>query len=124
MGTPAYMSPEQAAGRTDQLGLASDVYSLGATLYCVLTGKAPFENQELKELLLKVQRGEFPPPRELQGWIDPALEAICLKAMKTEPAQRYATPRQAGRRCGALAGRRAGGRVRRAGHGAGEAVDA
>jgi len=93
LGTPAYISPEQAAGRIDQLGPASDVYSLGATLYCLLTGHAPFEDQELAELLPKVQRGEFAPPREVQGWIDPALEAICVKAMKTEPAQRYATPR-------------------------------
>ena len=94
MGTPAYMSPEQAAGRIDQLGPASDVYSLGATLYCLLTGGPPFEKQPPAELLPKVQRGEFPPPRELQAWIDPALEAICLKAMKTDPAQRYATPRR------------------------------
>ena len=93
MGTPAYMSPEQAAGRIDQLGPASDVYSLGATLYCLLTGSAPFEEQDLAELLPKVQRGEFVPPRQIQGWIDPALEAICLKAMKTDPAQRYANPR-------------------------------
>ncbi len=93
MGTPAYMSPEQAAGRIDQLGPASDVYSLGATLYCLLTGSPPFEKQPHAELLPKVQQGAFAPPRQVQGWIDPALEAICLKAMKTDPAQRYATPR-------------------------------
>ncbi len=104
MGTPAYMSPEQAAGRIDQLGPASDVYSLGATLYCLLTSSPPFEKQPHAELLPKVQQGAFTPPRQVQGWIDPALEAICLKAMKTDPAQRYATPR-AGRRRGALAGR-------------------
>ena len=50
-------------------------------------------SRTLAELLPKVQRGEFAPPRQVQGWIDPALEAICLKAMKTDPAQRYATPR-------------------------------
>ncbi len=93
MGTPAYMSPEQAAGRIDQLGPASDVYSLGATLYCLLTGIPPFEKQPHAKLLPKVQQGAFAPPRQVQGWIDPALEAICLKAMKTDPAQRYATPR-------------------------------
>jgi len=54
LGTPAYMSPEQAAGRIDQLGPASDVYSLGATLYCLLTGHAPFEEKDLVELLPKV----------------------------------------------------------------------
>ncbi len=93
LGTPVYMSPEQAAGQIERLGPASDVYSLGATLYCLLTGRAPFEDQDLEELLPKVQRGEFVPSGKLQGWIDPALEAICLKAMKTEPAQHYATPR-------------------------------
>src|SRR5262249_16752838 len=51
LGTPAYMSPEQAAGRIDELGPASDVYSLGATLYCVLTGRAPFTTSDLPDLL-------------------------------------------------------------------------
>jgi eukaryotic-like serine/threonine-protein kinase len=93
LGTPAYMSPEQAAGRIDELGPASDVYSLGATLYCLLTGRAPFNDQDLPELLRKVEQGEFSPPRKLKGWIDPALEAVGLKAMATKPAQRYRTPR-------------------------------
>ena len=93
LGTPAYMSPEQAAGRIADLGPASDVYSLGATLYCLLTGQAPFADPDMAELLRKVERGDFPPPRKLKGWIDPALEAICLKAMATDPADRYRTPR-------------------------------
>jgi serine/threonine-protein kinase len=93
LGTPAYMSPEQAAGRIDALGPASDVYSLGATLYCVLTGQAPFTDSDMAELLRKVERGDFPPPRKLKAWIDPALEAICLRAMATDPASRYRTPR-------------------------------
>jgi serine/threonine-protein kinase len=93
LGTPAYMSPEQAAGRIDALGPASDVYSLGATLYCLLTGKAPFDDTDIAELLHKVERGGFSPPRKVKGWIDPALEAICLKAMATDPARRYRTPR-------------------------------
>ena len=66
MGTPAYMSPEQAAGELDRLGPASDVYSLGATLYCLLTGKAPFEGDDVGVLLRAVQRGRLPaasPPR-------------------------------------------------------------
>ena len=87
------MSPEQAAGRISDLGPASDVYSLGATLYCVLTGKAPFADTDILELLRKVERGDFPAPRKLETWIDPALEAICLKAMATDLAQRYLTPR-------------------------------
>jgi serine/threonine-protein kinase len=93
LGTPAYMSPEQAAGRIDGLGPASDVYSLGATLYCLLTGRAPFNDPDLAELLRKVEHGDFPPPRKLKGWVDPALEAICLKAMATDPDERYRTPR-------------------------------
>ena len=93
LGTPAYMSPEQAAGRIAELGPASDVYSLGTTLYCLLTGRAPFTDTDIADLLRKVERGDFPPPRKLENWIDPALEAICLKAMATDPAQRYRTPR-------------------------------
>src|SRR5262249_24519602 len=67
----------------------SDVYSLGATLYCLLTGRAPFDG-EAGEVLRKVQRGEFPPPRQLDPSIDRALEAVCLKAMATRPEDRYA----------------------------------
>jgi eukaryotic-like serine/threonine-protein kinase len=93
LGTPAYMSPEQAAGRIADLGPASDVYGLGATLYCLLTGRAPFNDRDLADLLRKVERGDFSPPRKLKGWIDPALEAICLKAMATDPDERYRTPR-------------------------------
>ena len=57
------MSPEQAAGELDRLGPRSDVYSLGATLYCLLTGKAPFEGDDVGEMLRQVRKGEFPPPR-------------------------------------------------------------
>jgi WD40 repeat protein/serine/threonine protein kinase len=93
LGTPAYMSPEQAAGRLDLLGPHSDVYSLGATLYCLLTGKSPFHEGEIGTILRGVQKGDFPPPRTLDPAIDRALEAVCLKAMATETMDRYATPR-------------------------------
>jgi tetratricopeptide (TPR) repeat protein/tRNA A-37 threonylcarbamoyl transferase component Bud32 len=93
MGTPPYMSPEQAAGQLDRLGPASDVYSLGATLYCLLTGRAPFEDRQVDLVLQKVRRGDFPPPRQIKGSVAPPLESICLKAMALEPADRYATPR-------------------------------
>ena len=66
MGTPAYMSPEQARGDLDRLGPPSDVYSMGATLYCLLTGKPPFEGEDVGEILRKVQRGDFVPPRQLE----------------------------------------------------------
>jgi serine/threonine-protein kinase len=93
LGTPAYMSPEQAHGNLDHLGPRSDVYSLGATLYCLLTGKPPLEGEDIGELLRRAQRGEFPPPRKLGPWIDKALEAICLRAMATRLEDRYASPR-------------------------------
>jgi tetratricopeptide (TPR) repeat protein/tRNA A-37 threonylcarbamoyl transferase component Bud32 len=89
IGTPAYMSPEQAAGRLDLLGATSDVYSLGATLYTLLTGSVPFEGSDIREILGKVKRGEFRRPREQSPWLDPALEAICLKAMATRSDARY-----------------------------------
>ena len=93
MGTPAYMSPEQARGEIDQLGPPSDVYSLGATLYCLLTGRPPAEGDDLASVLDAVRRGEFPPPRQFDPGIDRALEAICLEAMAPQPADRYASPR-------------------------------
>jgi eukaryotic-like serine/threonine-protein kinase len=93
MGTPAYMSPEQAAGQLDRLGPASDVYCLGATLYCLLTGCAPFDGDELGSLLRRVQQGEFPLPRAVDPKIPRALEAVCVKAMAREPSHRYGTPR-------------------------------
>jgi serine/threonine protein kinase/tetratricopeptide (TPR) repeat protein len=92
MGTPAYMSPEQALGDLERLGPRSDVYSLGATLYCLLTGKAPFDG-DVFDVIHRVQKGDFPGPRQLDLLIDPALEAICKKAMATKVEERYATCR-------------------------------
>jgi serine/threonine-protein kinase len=89
LGTPKYMSPEQAAGRLDLLGPASDVYSLGATLYCLLTGRAPMEGLNVEMILQNVQRGEFAPPRAVNPHIARPLEAICLKAMALKPEDRY-----------------------------------
>jgi serine/threonine protein kinase len=93
IGTPAYMSPEQAEGRVDLLGPASDVYSLGATLYALLTGCPPFIDKNIAEVLRKVKHGEYPRPREASPWLDRGLQAICLKAMALRPADRYASPR-------------------------------
>jgi WD40 repeat protein/serine/threonine protein kinase len=91
LGTPAYMSPEQAVGRIDQLGPASDIYSLGATLYTLLTGRPAIDSKELAEVLSKTQRGDWPPPRQVKGDVSPALDAICRKAMALRPADRYVT---------------------------------
>ncbi len=93
MGTPAYMSPEQAAGDLDRLGPRSDVYSLGATLYCLLTAQPPFEGNDIGEILRRVQAGDFRAPRVVDPSLDKALEAVCLKAMATKPADRYASGR-------------------------------
>jgi eukaryotic-like serine/threonine-protein kinase len=93
IGTPAFMSPEQAAGRLDLLGPASDVYSLGATLYALLSGKAPVEDRDPDVVLRKVQQGDFRRPRQLKPAVAPALEAICLNAMAQKPADRYTSPR-------------------------------
>jgi serine/threonine protein kinase len=93
VGTPGYMSPEQAAGRLDLMGPTSDVFSLGATLYCVLTGKAPFTGKDAVEVLRQVQRGDYPRPRKLNSNIPRALEAICLKALALEPRHRYPSAR-------------------------------
>ena len=92
MGTPAYMSPEQARGDLESLGPRSDVYSLGATLYCLLTGRSPFEG-EVFDILRRVQSGDFAPPRRVDPAVDAALEAVCLKAMAMSPEGRYPTPR-------------------------------
>jgi serine/threonine-protein kinase len=91
LGTPAFMSPEQAAGRLSQMGPTSDIYSLGATLYVLLTGKKPFDGADAGEVLEKVKRGRFIPPSEAKPGTPRALDAICRKAMSAAPADRYKT---------------------------------
>jgi serine/threonine protein kinase/tetratricopeptide (TPR) repeat protein len=92
LGTPAYMSPEQAEGNLEHLGPRSDVYSLGATLYCLLTGQPPFAGEAV-DVIPAVQKGEFRPPRAIDPTIDRALEAVCLQAMALKPEDRYGSPR-------------------------------
>ena len=93
LGTPAYMSPEQARGDPDHLGPRSDVYSLGATLHCLLTGKPPFAGDDMGAILRAVQAGEFPRPSQRDSSIDRALETVCPKAMALRPEDRYPTPK-------------------------------
>ncbi len=91
LGTPGYMPPEQALGRRDAIGVASDIYSLGATLYALLTGRPPFESDSVGSTLLMVIREAPLPPRRRVASIDRDLETICLKCLAKEPAERYAS---------------------------------
>jgi WD40 repeat protein/serine/threonine protein kinase len=93
VGTPQFMSPEQAEGRLDQLGPASDVYSLGATLYTLLTGQPPFAKDDTRDVVERVARGDFPRPREVNPDVPRGLAVICLKAMALAPSGRYPSPR-------------------------------
>jgi serine/threonine-protein kinase len=89
LGTPAYMAPEQAAGHTSEVGPLTDVYALGAILYELLTGQAPFSSKACWHTLQDVQEREPPRPRALNPRVDPDLEAVCLKCLKKKPCARY-----------------------------------
>jgi len=93
VGTPAYMSPEQAAGRQHEIGPSSDVYALGAVLYELLCARRPFDGQ-LGEVVLKIQNEDPVPPRRLVPRVHRDLETICLKAMAKAPAERYESAEQ------------------------------
>jgi hypothetical protein len=92
-GTPAFMSPEQARGDLAELGPRSDVYNLGATLYCLLTGKAPVEGTDIGAVLKAVPKCEIVAPRSLDPTIDVALEVICLEEISLKAEGRYPTCR-------------------------------
>lgn len=94
LGTVPYMSPEQAAGKLEELCPASDIYSLGSTLYMLLTGKKPYNNPDESELLSEVRTGRFTPIREAKVDVPTVLAAICEKAMSLKPVERYGTALQ------------------------------
>jgi formylglycine-generating enzyme required for sulfatase activity len=90
LGTPSYMSPEQAA-RARDVGPATDVYSLGAIYYEMLTGILPFPGDSLPNVLHKLRHDDPPAPRQVRADIPRDLETICLKCLKKDPGQRYAS---------------------------------
>jgi len=91
LGSPCYMSPEQAAGKHDLVGPASDVYSLAATLYQMLTGVPPFDGESIHAIMMKVVTQDPEPVRKRNAAVPQDLESICMKALEKEPGRRYAS---------------------------------
>jgi WD40 repeat protein/tetratricopeptide (TPR) repeat protein len=89
MGTPSYMSPEQAAGDVKEIGPPTDIYALGAILYELLTGRPPFRADTPLNTIMEVVRGDPVPPRRLQRKVPRDLETVCLKCLEKPPAKRY-----------------------------------
>jgi eukaryotic-like serine/threonine-protein kinase len=93
LGTPAYMSPEQAAGQWDQLGPPSDIFALGSILYAILTGRPPFVGND-RQVREQSQTGSWIPARQVNACAPLALDAVCRKAMAFDPAMRYSSAKE------------------------------
>ena len=92
LGTPGYWSPEQASGKADRVGPATDIYGIGGTLYAMLTGRPPHEGETLIEVFTSMDSG-VRPPQELRPEVDDALAEICLRSLAHEPDDRFPSAR-------------------------------
>ncbi|GEM_PF-2327198 len=90
LGTPGYMSPEQAAGRSEAIGPLSDMFSLGAVFYELLAGRPPFLAETPLHLMAQVQSEDPPPLRRLRDDVSREVQTVCFKALEKEPRARYA----------------------------------
>jgi serine/threonine protein kinase/WD40 repeat protein/tetratricopeptide (TPR) repeat protein len=96
LGTPAFMPPEQAGGAVERIDQRSDVYSLGAMLYCLVTGRPPFQAASPVDTLLQVLSAEAVAPRTLNPAVPADLETICLKCLEKDPKRRYQSATEVG----------------------------
>jgi len=96
LGTPSYMPPEQASGDRSRLGPASDVYGLGATLYCVFTGQPPFSGETLANVVTQIFTKPPAVPSSLRPRLNPAIDQVLLRCLAKEPADRFASAAELG----------------------------
>jgi serine/threonine-protein kinase len=97
LGTPDFMSPEQAVGNTDAIGAASDVFSLGSLIYVALTGKRPFDASSVPAVLRKICEEDPTPAHEVRPELPAAVSSVLAVAMAKDPKQRYTTAKELAR---------------------------